>query len=234
MAHHGSVTLALTLFFGVNMTGLPATLAQAGEASSSAQRGMPDAPDSQSGSRRRLANFLRTTQERQRFSHLKVDIRDTNLSTVPLLVFGSDYTGPADPSNPSRPAICNPVVRRAIETVWGQSMLAAHRAPISVNDKVEFGFAIQEHASTQRLAVEAIETSDLTGSKPNELAIPVDAETIATVHTHNVGARATPSAADVASELPTFVKSQFYLYLTIPGTGTYAEIELSRVCPAKQ
>lgn len=234
MAHHGSVTLALTLFLGVDTTSLSAASAQAGQASPSAQRSVPDAPDSRSGNLRRVANPLRAGRERQRFSHLHADVRDANLTTASRLVVGSDYAGPVDPSDPSRPAICNPVIRRAIDSVWGRSMLAAHRAPISVNDKVEFGFAIQEHTSTQKLVVEAIETSDLTGSKPNELAIPVDAETIATVHTHNVGARPTPSAADVASELPAFVKSQFYLYVTIPGTGTYAEIEMSRVCPAWQ
>jgi hypothetical protein len=75
-----------------------------------------------------------------------------------------------------------------------------------------------------------METSDLTGSKPNELMIPVNAETVATMHTHNVGARPTPSAADAAGDLPAFVRSQFHLYVTIPGTGTYTEIDFDKAC----
>src|SRR5579863_5627913 len=68
--------------------------------------------------------------------------------------------------------------------------------------------------------------SDHTDGRPNELEIPVTENTIATVHTHNTGARSTPSAADVKRDLPGFVKSQSYIFVTIPGTNHYAMVEL--------
>jgi hypothetical protein len=171
-------------------------------------------------------------QTGKRYAQLHADVEERNVASAPRLAAYPDYTGPADPWDPSRPAICNPEVRHALDNAWIGSSQAAHRPPFSANDKVEYGFAIQVQSGTSRLAVAPMHSSDLTGSKPNELTIPVDEETIATAHTHNIGARPTPSAADAAGELPAFVRSQFYLYVTIPGTGTYAAIDINRVCAA--
>ena len=166
----------------------------------------------------------------QRCIHLRADARNAPVTTPPHLDQSSDYAGPADPSTASRLAICNPQVRRAIDLAWGSSMLASHRPPISVNDKTEYGFAIQADSATHLLSVGSMETSDLTGNRPNELTIPVNADTIATVHTHNIGARPTPSAADVGGDLPAFVRSQFHLYVTIPHTDTFAEVDVHKAC----
>jgi len=147
----------------------------------------------------------------------------------PRLDSDSAYVGPPDPLDPSIPLICNPAVRRAVDLAWESSIQAAHRPPAEVNDKVEFGFAIDAKIGCT-LRIEPMQSSDLTDRKPNELEIPVSQATIATVHTHNTGVRSTPSATDVRSELPAFVKSQSRLFVTIPGTSHFAEIELKKVC----
>jgi hypothetical protein len=178
---------------------------------------------------------LNPSAESGRVRHTR---RSTLLSSEPLAPAGlrpmldvsSRYVGPSDPSSPSRPLICNPVVRRTIDLAWEASVLAAHRPPIEVNNKVEFGFAVDVRESDRSLYVEAMQSSDLTGGKSNELEIPVGEATIATVHTHNTGARPTPSAIDVKSELPAFVRSRCHLFVTIPGTSHFAEIEPKRVC----
>lgn len=141
----------------------------------------------------------------------------------------SDYVGPSDPANPSIPLVCNLAVRRAIDSAWSATRLASHRPPVSVNDKVEFGFAVHL-AANQSILIDRMRTSDWTDRKPNELEIPINEATIATVHTHNSGALPTPSAQDVLSPLPAFVKSESYLFVTIPGTERYNRIELNRVC----
>jgi len=142
----------------------------------------------------------------------------------------SDYVGPSDPANPSKPLICNLAVRKAIDSAWSSSVQAAHRPPTEFNSKVEFGFAINANSENNSLELERIQTSDRTDSRPNELKIPVTENTIATVHTHNTGARSSPSATDVKSYLPAFVKSDSYVFVTIPGTNRYAEVELKKVC----
>jgi hypothetical protein len=148
----------------------------------------------------------------------------------PSLDSESDYAGPFDPSNPSSHLICNPQVRRAVDAAWSSSVQAAHRPPTAVNDKVEYGFAINVNDENKSLTIDRMQTSDRTDRRPNELNIPVSEDTIATVHTHNTGARSTPSAADVKSDRPAFVKSQSYIFVTMPGTNHYAAVELNKVC----
>lgn len=142
----------------------------------------------------------------------------------------SGYAGPADPENPSRPVICNPVVRRALDLAWSESSLAAHQPPFLTNDKVEFGFSIKLEKLAHRVSVSRVHTSYRSDGRPNALTISVDEETIATVHTHNLGVRPAPSLADLRMRLPSFVKSQFCLYVTIPGTDSYNSIDLNAVC----
>jgi hypothetical protein len=151
-------------------------------------------------------------------------------ATEPSLDRYAHYVGPSDPSNPSHPLICNPEVRAAIDRAWGSSVQAAHRPPVEVNSKVEFGFAINVNDGSKSLRIDRMETSDYTDGRPNKLEIPLAENTIATVHTHNTGARSTPSAADVESNLPAFVMSQFHLFVTIPGTTHYAAVDLRKVC----
>jgi hypothetical protein len=142
----------------------------------------------------------------------------------------SGYAGPADPENQSRPLICNSVVRRALDRAWSESNLAAHQPPFVINDKVEYGFSINEDKVSHRVYVSRAQSSYRTDGKPNALAISLDAETIATVHTHNLGVRRDPSLADLRVRVPSFVRSQLLLYVTIPGTGTYNSIDLNAVC----
>ncbi len=159
---------------------------------------------------------------------LRADRLSQPAALEPSLDSESDYAGPSDPSNPSSPLICNAEVQRAVNNAWSFSVQAAHRPPTEFNNKVEFGFAINVNDTS--LVIEHMRTSDRTDGRPNDLNIPVAENTVATVHTHNIGARSTPSAADVKSDLPAFVKSQSYLYVTIPGTNHYAMVELNRVC----
>jgi hypothetical protein len=169
----------------------------------------------------------------QRYIRLRADASAGRRADTPRLISGSNYAGPADPTNPSGLAICNPAVLRALGMAWSSSFLASHRPPVSENNKVEYGFAIDADPAAHLLAIGSMGISDLTGNRPNELMICISSHTIATVHTHNIGTYSAPSATDAAGDLPAFVKSQFHLYVTIPGTGTYAEVDLQKACNAR-
>ena len=140
------------------------------------------------------------------------------------------YAGPSDPTDPKRPLICNPAIRKAMDRAWSSSVLAAHRPPSSLNDKVEFGFAVDASKDGRTVEVKSLRTSNFTDQKLNELHIAIDENTLATVHTHNIGASPVPSMADMKGPVPTFVKSQFYIYVTIPGEDRFARVEPDGVC----
>ncbi len=140
------------------------------------------------------------------------------------------YAGPSDPTDPKRPLICNPAIRKAMDIAWSSSVLAAHRPPSSLNDKVEFGFAVDASKDGRTVEVKSLRTSNFTDQKLNELHIAIDENTLATVHTHNIGASPVPSMADMKGPVPTFVKSQFYIYVTIPGEDRFARVEPDGVC----
>jgi hypothetical protein len=177
-----------------------------------------------------LTANLRAHDDKKSIVRLRADRLSESKPQEAWLDMESDYTGPSDPMNPAVPLICDPAVQRAIDKAWSSSVQAAHRPPTAINDKVEFGFAINVDIEGKSLLIQPMQTSDLTDRKLNELDIPVGENTIATVHTHNTGARPTPSAADLISGLPGFVKSQFYIFVTIPGTNRYAAVDLKRVC----
>jgi hypothetical protein len=122
------------------------------------------------------------------------------------------------------------VVRRALDLAWSESNLAAHQPLFVINDKVEYGFSINEEKVSHRVYVSRVQSSYRTDGKPNALAISLDAETTATVHTHNLGVRPAPSLADLRVRVPSFVRSQLLLYVTIPGSGVYSSIDLNAVC----
>jgi len=142
----------------------------------------------------------------------------------------SGYAGPSDPADPKRPLICNPAIRKAMDMAWSSSVLAAHRPPSSLNDKVEFGFAVDASKDGRTVEVKSLQTSNFTDQKLNELHIAIDENTLATVHTHNIGSSPVPSMADMKGPVPTYVKSQFYIYVTIPGEDRFARVELDGAC----
>jgi hypothetical protein len=144
------------------------------------------------------------------------------------------YAGPSDSTDPKRPLICNPAIRTAIDKAWSSSVQAAHRPPISVNDKVEFGFAVDASKDGRTVEVKSLQTSNFTDKKLNELHIAIDENTLATVHTHNTGASPIPSKADMEGPIPAFVKSQFFVYLTIPGENRFVQIEPDGVCRTRE
>jgi len=63
------------------------------------------------------------------------------------------------------------------------------------------------------------------GGKPNELHIKTDDNTIAILHTHGNKALPTPSPGDLKSPVPNFVRSQRDLYVTVPATTTYIQLQ---------
>ena len=140
------------------------------------------------------------------------------------------YAGPSDPADPKRPLICNPAIRKAMDRAWSSSLLAANRPPSSLNDKVEFGFAVDASKDGRTVEVKSLQTSNFTDQKLNELHIAIDENTLATVHTHNIGSSPVPSMADMKGPVPTYVKSQFYIYVTIPGEDRFARVELDGAC----
>jgi hypothetical protein len=130
--------------------------------------------------------------------------------------------------------ICNPAIRKAVDRAWSSSVQAAHRPPTSANDKVEFGFAVDASKDGQTIEVKPLQTSNFTDQRLNELHIAIDENSLATVHTHNIGASPIPSRADMEGPIPAFVKSQFYVYVTIPGENRFVQVEPDGVCRAKE
>ena len=78
--------------------------------------------------------------------------------------------------------------------------------------------------------MKSLRTSNFTDQKLNELHIAIDENTLATVDTHNIGASPVPSMADMKGPVPTFVESQFYIYVTIPGEDRFIRVEPDAVC----
>jgi hypothetical protein len=99
---------------------------------------------------------------------------------------------------------------------------------------VEFGFAVDASKDGRTIEVKSLQTSNFTDKKLNELHIPIDEDSLATVHTHNIGASPIPSKADMEGPIPAFVKSQFYVYVTIPGKSRFVQVDPDGVCRAKE
>jgi hypothetical protein len=105
----------------------------------------------------------RTYGHEQSFIYLSADEPTARTTAGPRLDRSSGYLGPSNPSDPSHLAICDPEVRRAIDSAWGSSMLASHRPPTAVNDKIEYGFTIQADPESHLVSVGSMVSSGLTG-----------------------------------------------------------------------
>jgi hypothetical protein len=148
------------------------------------------------------------------------------LLAVPVLslalasaLHSQEYTGPADPTNPSQPLYKNQIVKSAIEKYFSytnngqaRSVLAEAGCAIEYKDgRIYFDHCLDSvHADTA-----------------NELHITVDRWTIAVFHTHGMKGNPHPSPGDCDpnSIIPDFVKSVYALSVTVPHTNQYVVLQ---------
>lgn len=132
--------------------------------------------------------------------------------------------GPIDPTDPSRPLMCNKMVQREFREAFmktgngdGRMGLAeAGRSIELIGGMLSFGSWVTS----------AIDDGE-TGEKANRMSLLRDDNSIAVFHTHGNNARPFPSAADLRGDVPDFVISRFAVYVTIPGTGMYVRLDPS-------
>ena len=140
------------------------------------------------------------------------------------LKYDPSKSGPEDPTNPGKPLSQNPVVKKASDEAFMATTNGQARSCLA-----EAGFAIEYKDGKISIANRV---DSVYSDKPaNELQIKTDANTIAILHTHGNIALATPSLptrgkpGDVSSRVPNFVRSQSALYVTVPSTKTYIQLE---------
>jgi len=141
-----------------------------------------------------------------------------NLTTSPRALPFS-MNGPADPTDPTRPLVCNKSVQREFREAFMKTRNGEDRMGLA-----EAGRSIE--LSEGAIAFGPWATTDLgDGERANRMNMVKDDSTIAFFHTHGNRARAVPSARDLKGEVPDFVISQFAIYVTIPGTESYLRLD---------
>jgi hypothetical protein len=134
--------------------------------------------------------------------------------------------GPVDPTYPSRPLFCNKEVQKEFAKAFMKTRNGEGRMGLA-----EAGRSIEFDEGT--LTFGSWATTDFgdgqTDEKANRMYVSKDDHSIAVFHTHGNHARPVPSAKDLQGDVPDFVISQFTVYVTIPGTGTYVQL-LPAVC----
>jgi len=87
----------------------------------------------------------------------------------------------------------------------------------------EGGFAI--NYINGQIQASSLVFSTFNGGVPNQLEIPTGTNTIVVLHTHGNNAQPVPSAGDLQSSVPNFVRSKSELYVTVPGTTNYIKLD---------
>jgi RHS repeat-associated protein len=127
-------------------------------------------------------------------------------------------SGPEDPTNPGHPLSQNPVVKKASDEAFMKTTNGQARSGLA-----EAGFAI-DYKDGKISIVNKVDSVN-SDKKANELQITTDENTKAILHTHGNSALPTPSPGDLKSPVPNFVRSQRDLYVTVPGTDTYIQLQ---------
>lgn len=135
-------------------------------------------------------------------------------------------SGPADPTNPTKPLFCNEKVRREFREAFMKTRNGEARGGLA-----EAGRSIELNGG--ELSFGSWSATDLgngdENDRANRMQISKGESTIAFFHTHGNNARPVPSARDLQGDVPDFVISRFAAYVTIPGTNTYLHLDPS-VC----
>jgi RHS repeat-associated protein len=128
---------------------------------------------------------------------------------------GVVYGNPRDPSNPGHALIDNSIVQRASGQAFMTTQNGTARSGLA-----EAGFAIEYSDGTIWIAYRVDSVNG--DGKPNQLHIKTDANTIAIMHVHGNKADPIPSPGDrdPDAQVPDFVRSQYAVYVTIPGVST--------------
>ena len=127
-------------------------------------------------------------------------------------------SGPEDPTNPGHPLSQNSVVKKASDEAFMKTTNGQARSGLA-----EAGFAI-DYKDGKISIVNKVDSVN-SDKKANELQITTDENTKAILHTHGNSALPTPSPGDLKSPVPNFVRSQRDLYVTVPGTTTYIQLQ---------
>jgi hypothetical protein len=134
--------------------------------------------------------------------------------------------GPVDPTNPSRPLFCNKDVQKQFREAFMKTRNGEERMGLAeAGRSVDFKDGTISFGSWATSAINDGETDE----RANRMNLLRDDSSIAVFHTHGNNARAVPSAADLKADVPNFVISRFALYVTIPGTSSYVQLDLA-VC----
>ena len=130
--------------------------------------------------------------------------------------YDASKTGPEDPTNPGKPLYQNSVVKNASNRAW---MKTANGT--AGGGQAEAGFSIENKDG--KISVGPMVMS-VNSDVKNKLNIPVDDYTIAVFHTHGNELAPTPGPADWNKTFPNFIRSQYELLVTVPGTRTYVKL----------
>jgi hypothetical protein len=148
---------------------------------------------------------------------------NTRVAASPLaLPWSAD--GPADPTDPSRPLMCNRDVQKQFREAFMKTRNGEERMGLA-----EAGRSIQLEQGALSFGpwVTSAINDGQAGERPNSMSLRKDGYSIAVFHTHGNNARAVPSAADLSGDLPNFVVSRFAVYVTIPGARAYLRLDPS-------
>ena len=129
-------------------------------------------------------------------------------------------TGPTDPTNPSKPLFKNKQFKKESDKLFEKTYNGKAREGLA-----EAGVAVEYKNGEMSFGKEVDSVND--SGTANELRVPVDADTIAIIHTHGNSALPTPGPGDLdaRSRIPNFVRSQSALYVTVPNTKTFIQLE---------
>lgn len=153
---------------------------------------------------------------------MKQAIPQTGLRSIKAsLRLPMSMNGPADPTDPSRPLFCNKEVQKQFALAFMKTRNGEDRMGLA-----EAGRSIDLHDG--KIAFGLWSTTNFgdgqNGERANRMYVPKDEHSIAVFHTHGNRARPVPSAKDLQGDVPDFVISQFAVYVTLPGTGSYVEL----------
>ncbi len=127
-------------------------------------------------------------------------------------------SGPPDPSNPSKPLYRNKAVQKQSDRAFMRTGDGTERGGLA-----EAGFAIYFRGG--KVVCGPIIDNVHDDGKPNELSIHTDWDAIAILHTHGNRADPKPGPGDYNSPVPNFVRSASALYVTVPGTHEYIQLQ---------
>ncbi len=132
--------------------------------------------------------------------------------------YDQSKSGPEDPTHPGHQLSKNKEVRKQAARALARTNNGQARDGLA-----EAGFRIDK-INGKLVLGDILDNVHDTGPA-TEIHIPITNSTIAIMHSHGVRGVPTPSALDRASRVPNFVRTPTMLYVTVPGTDTFIQLE---------